>query len=212
MNKVPGIKSIKPPMLQSGDTVGIVSPSWGGAGKYPHRMEKGIKQLEIMGFVVQIGRNALNQDGYVSDIPAKRAADIHDMFLDPKVKAIISAIGGDHSCHLLPHLDFDLIRNNPKIFMGFSDTTVLNITIWWMTGLVTFNGPALLTDFAEYPYILDYTKDSFDQTLCERHPIRIVQPADTWTEEFIEWGEAPNNLNFKPNGRKKHITTTVRSL
>jgi len=194
MNTIPVTKRIKPPALQPGDTVGIVSPSWGGAGKFPHRTESGINQLETLGFEVRIGRNALNHVGYVSDTPANRVADIHDMFSDPKVKAIISAIGGDHSCHLLPLLDFDIIRNNPKIFMGFSDTTVLNVAIWRMTGLVTFNGPALLTDFAEFPRIYDYTKDSFEQTICKPHPIGPVQPSDTWTEEFVEWEETQDQL------------------
>ena len=59
------------------------------------------------------------------------------MFRAPEVTAIIAAIGGDHSCHLLPHLDFDLIRDNPKVFMGYSDITVLNVAIWNQTGLVS---------------------------------------------------------------------------
>src|SRR5512146_3218741 len=140
---------IKPPRLKPGDTIGIVSPSWGGAGTFPHRVELGIRHLEESGYRVRLGEHALNHSGYVSDTPENRAADLMAFFADPQVRAIVAAIGGDHACHLLPLLDFDLIRRNPKVLVGFSDITVLNVAIWQATGLVTFNGPALLTDFAE---------------------------------------------------------------
>ena len=146
---------ILPPRLEPGDAVGIVSPSWGGAGMFPHRTERGVQHLQSLGFEVKMARNALNQRGFVSDTSHNRVQDIHSMFADSEVKAIVAAIGGNHSCHLLPLLDFDLIRKNPKVFMGFSDITVLNVAIWKETGLVTFNGPALLTDFAEYPRVLE---------------------------------------------------------
>jgi muramoyltetrapeptide carboxypeptidase len=109
------------------------------------------------------------------------------MFRDPDVRLILSAIGGDHSCHLLPLLDFDLIRGSPTIFMGFSDTTVLNVAIWQRTGLVTFNGPALLTDFAEYPGMFGYTQDSFLRTATGAEPLGRIAPSDWWTEEFLDW-------------------------
>jgi len=137
---------------------------------------------------VKIGRYALQQRGYVSDSAENRVADIHDMFRDPKVRAIAATIGGDHSCHLLPLLDFDLIGRNPTILMGFSDITVLNVSIWQKTGLVTFNGAALLTDFAEYPRTFEYTEKSFLATLCSEEPVGRIEPSAWWTEEFLDWG------------------------
>jgi muramoyltetrapeptide carboxypeptidase LdcA involved in peptidoglycan recycling len=180
---------IRPPRLQPGDTVGLVSPSWGGAGKYPHRLERGVRYLQSLGFMVRIGEHALNQLGFVSDTPQNRVDDIHSMFTDSEVKAIVAAIGGDHSCHLLPLLKFDLIRENPKVFMGFSDITVLNVAIWKETGLVTFNGPALLTDFAEYPRMFEYTERHMLRVLCEAKPIGVFEPSTWWTEEFLDWGQ-----------------------
>lgn len=112
---------IKPRRLKASDTIGIVSPSWGGPAVFPHRVELGVNYLQKMGFNVKIGANAMNQMGHVSDTPENRATDIHSMFLDPDVHAIVASIGGDHSCQLLPLLDFDLIKSNPKIFMGYSD-------------------------------------------------------------------------------------------
>jgi muramoyltetrapeptide carboxypeptidase LdcA involved in peptidoglycan recycling len=180
-------KSIKPPALKPGDTVGIISPSWGGAGLFPHRMELSRRALENMGFHVKLGKHALNQHGYVSDTPENRAADIHEMFLDPQVKAIISAIGGEHSCQLLPFVDFDFMRDHPKIFMGYSDTTVLNIAIWQQTGMVTFNGPMLLTDFAEYPQMFDYTRENLLKMLGSAQPVGKIEASAQWTEEFLDW-------------------------
>jgi muramoyltetrapeptide carboxypeptidase LdcA involved in peptidoglycan recycling len=173
--------------LQRGDTVGIVSPAWGGAGAYPHRLQRGIAQLEALGLRAKVARHAQNQLGFVSDSAQNRASDLHAMFADPQVKAIIAAIGGDHSCHLLPLLDFDLIRAHPKIFMGYSDITVLNIAIWQATGLTTFNGPAILTDFGEYPAMFEYTRLSMLRTLTQAEAIGRIEPSSQWTEEFLDW-------------------------
>jgi muramoyltetrapeptide carboxypeptidase LdcA involved in peptidoglycan recycling len=180
---------IVPPPLLSGDTIAIVSPSWGGAGAFPDRVQRGIQQIEALGFHAKVGLHALNQLDFASDTPEKRVADLHAAFADPDVRAIVAAIGGDHACHLLPLLDFDLIRCNPKIFMGFSDVTVLNIAIWKMTGLVTFNGPALLTDFAEFPAMFDYTREYMLAVLCGENPSMAIHPSTWWTEEFLDWVE-----------------------
>lgn len=179
--------SVRAPRLNPGDTVGVVSPSWGGAGAFPHRVRRGVDQLEALGFKVKFARHALNQRGFVSDSPENRARDLHDMFRDPEVRLILAAIGGDHACQLLPLLDFDVVRRHPKLFMGFSDITVLNMAIWKETGLVTFNGPALLTDFAENPGMLDYTKTWFRKAACAPAPVGKIEPALDWTEEFLDW-------------------------
>jgi muramoyltetrapeptide carboxypeptidase len=178
---------LKAPRLRRGDVVGIVSPSWGGAGAFPHRVERGVAQLEALGYRVRLGRHALNQHGFVSDTPEHRVSDLHELFLDPSVRLILAAIGGDHSCHLLPLLDFDVIRRHPKALVGFSDITVLNVAIWQATGLVTFNGPALLTDFAEYPAMLDYTQRGFLEALTTGDAVGRVGPSSAWTEEMLAW-------------------------
>ena len=76
---------------------------------YPHRVERGVEYLESLGFRVRLAPHAMNCVGYVSDTADNRVADIHEMFLDPEVKAVFVTIGGDHSCHLLPLLDWDVI-------------------------------------------------------------------------------------------------------
>ncbi len=178
---------LKPHALKPGDTIGIVSPSFGGAGLFPHRLELGIRQIEAMGFRARVAPYATNARGYVSDTPQHRAQDIHDMFLDPQVRAVLAAIGGDHSNQLLPLLDFELIRSHPKIFSGYSDNTVLHLAIHAAAGLVTFYGPSLLTEFAEYPHMHAYTERYFRKAVCQTNPVGEVQPAQEWTEEFLDW-------------------------
>jgi muramoyltetrapeptide carboxypeptidase len=183
---------IRASRLKPGDTIGIVSPSWGGAGRYPRRTEQGVQHLNSLGYNVKFAPHALNQHGFVSDTPANRAEDIHTLFADPEVSLILAAIGGDHSCHILPLLDFSLIQNNPKLFMGFSDITVLNVALWVKTGLVTFNGPALLPDFAEQPRILEYTQKYFLKAVSVAKPIGKIDPSPLWTETRQDWTGGQN--------------------
>ena len=178
---------MKPARLQRGDTVGIVSPSWYGGDAFAHRVARGVAHLEALGFKVVIAPHALNSAGHVYDTPQHRASDLHAMFADSQVRAIIATIGGDRSCHLLPLLDWDLIRANPKIFLGFSDITVLNVAIWTMTGLGTFNGPTLMTDWAEYPHMPGYAETYALRAIATPEPIGVIEPSPWWTDEFLNW-------------------------
>ncbi|MDH4274887.1 MAG: LD-carboxypeptidase, partial [Gammaproteobacteria bacterium] len=180
---------LKAPCLRRGDTVGVVSPSWGGAALFPHRVEAALRQLQDMGLRVKMAPHALGNQGYIAASPQQRAADINAMFADTEVRAVLCTIGGDHSNQVLRYIDFDVVRRNPKVWMGFSDITVLNIALWQETGLVTFNGPCLLTDFAEYPRMLDYTTEYFSRTVMTNKALGRISPAPEWTEEFLDWGK-----------------------
>jgi muramoyltetrapeptide carboxypeptidase len=193
---------LKPERLRPGDTIGIVSPSWYGGAAFAHRVERGVATLEALGFWVKIAPHALNAAGYVSDTAEHRAADIHAMFADPEVRAVMATIGGDHACHLLPLLDWELLRANPKIFIGFSDVTVLNVALWARIGLVTFNGPSLMTDWAEYPRMPEEARDAALRALCRPEPIGDLQPSTWWTDEFLDW-EAKRDL-ARP--RMRHVS------
>ena len=181
------LPTLKAPRLRRGDTIGIISPSYPAAGMFPHRVERGIAQIEALGYHAKLGRHALGVSGFVSDSPENRVSDLHELFLDPSVHLILAAIGGDHSCHLLPLLDLDIVRRNRKPLVGYSDVTVLNVAIWSATGLVTFNGPALLTDFADNPGMLEYAKAGFLKAVADAAPIGRITPAASWTEEFMDW-------------------------
>jgi muramoyltetrapeptide carboxypeptidase LdcA involved in peptidoglycan recycling len=177
---------LRPPRLRRGDVVGIVSPSWYGPG-VGHRVERGMAHLRSLGFAPRLGAHALNSRGWVSDTAEHRVEDIHTMLRDPAVRAIVATIGGDHACQLLPLLDWQLFRADPKILIGFSDITVLNVAVWAMTGLVTFNGPTLMTEWAEYPRMPEYSERAVLKALCDPSSIGELHPADWWTGEFLDW-------------------------
>jgi len=178
---------IKPRALRPGDTIGIVSPSWFGGETFIPRARRGIATLESLGFRVRIAPHAFNNRGHVSDTAAIRVHDLHEMFADDRIAAILCTIGGDHCCHLLPLIDWDLIARSPKTFMGFSDITVLTNAIWSQTGLTTFNGPSLLTDWAEYPAMPEISKRAALGLLTQARPLGDLPISDEWTDEFLDW-------------------------
>lgn len=141
------MKIIKPNKLQKGDTVSIFSPSGGVPDELKNQFNEGMRFLESLGLKVIIGKNALKRYYYSSGTVEERLNDIHDAFADKKVKAMIMSIGGASANHLLDNLDFDLIKNNPKIFCGISDGTTLLNPIFSKTGLVTYHGPDLIFTF-----------------------------------------------------------------
>lgn len=181
------MKLIKPDKLQKGDTIGIISPSSGLASLVPHRVRRGVETLEGLGFRVRLSPNALEKENYTSGTPEARAADINAFFADTSIKAIMAMIGGYHTNQLLSHLDFTLLRNNPKIIIGYSDMTVLHLALQKETGLTTFYGPALLTQFGEYPEILSYTKEYFLKAISLDLPVGNIEPSILWTDELLNW-------------------------
>ncbi len=191
------------PALQPGDTIGIISPSWFGGTDFIPRAESGLATLHALGFRTRVAPHAFNNAGTVSDSAANRVEDLHAMFADPEIDAIICTIGGNHSCHLLPLIDWDLIRANPKVFMGFSDITVLNVAIWVMTGLVTFNGPSLLTDWAEYPEMPPFSRDLALRAIASTESIGALASAPEWTDEFLDWVTGEDRIH-----RRLHTPST----
>jgi muramoyltetrapeptide carboxypeptidase LdcA involved in peptidoglycan recycling len=120
--------------------------------------------------------------------PQARAEDLHAAFSDPEVDVVLAAIGGDHAVELLPHLDYQLIRANPKLFQGYSDMTVLHWALLKRSGLVTFYGPALLPELGEHPTVLPHTDNWLRAAWFETAPLRFA-PATTWTDEFLDWDQ-----------------------
>lgn len=141
------MKIIKPKKLQKGDTVSIISPSGSVPNELKSQFNKGVKFLESLGLKVKIGKNALKRFYYSGGTVIERLSDIHDAFSDKEVKAIIMSIGGASANHLLDGLDFDLIKDNSKIFCGISDGTTLLNPIFSKSGLITYHGPDLIFTF-----------------------------------------------------------------
>jgi len=178
---------IKPPSLKSGDTIAVVSPSWGGAGCFPRRYEAGKRQL-MENFHVNVIEmpHALKPPEWVYANPKARAEDIMQAFSDPKIQGIIASIGGDDSIRLLPYLDLDVIQKNPKVFMGYSDTTVLHFACL-KAGIRSFYGPSIMAGFGESGGLFHYMKDAVFKTVFSNEIIGTVPQADSWTVEHSHW-------------------------
>ena len=182
-------------MLRPGDRVMAASSSWGGPGAMPHRYEAGKRQLEeAFGGEVVEAPHARCDDAWLKRNPQARAGDLMAAFADPTVRGIISTIGGADSIRLLPYLDLDVIRANPKVYMGCSDTTV-TLLACHSTGLVTFYGPAIMSGFAENGGIFPYMVDAVRRTLFSSAPVgRVPENADGWTDEYLEWADPANQV------------------
>lgn len=180
---------IKPVKLTSGDKVATVSPSWGGAGdpELRWRYEQGVKRLEeIFGLEVIAMPNSLKGSTYLYENPRARAEDLMTAFQDKEIKAIFANIGGDDSIRLLPYIDFNVIRANPKIFVGYSDVTIAHL-FCLKAGISSFYGPAILTDFAENVAMDPYTVEMVKRTLFSNQVIGEIEPPKQWTSEFLAW-------------------------
>ena len=168
---------ITPPPVKKGDVAYIISPS---AGIFPFaesRVRRAKENLQKLGVEVKIARHAGDNAGYISSSIDNRVSDIHQAFLDPKCSLIMAAIGGNHSNQLVSKLDYELIRNNPKAFVGYSDNTVLHLAMLTQAKLQTFYGPCFLNQFGEFPSILSYTMDDFRKVILEKKHDRIIRPS-----------------------------------
>lgn len=129
---------VKPMALSPGDTIAFVAP----AGKLDReRMELARDRLEEMGFRVQVPDDLYRERGYLAGTDETRAAEFMAAFADPNVKAIFPGTGNYGATRILDHLDYDTIRHNPKVLIGFSDITALHLAIHQKSGLITFHSP-----------------------------------------------------------------------
>ena len=135
----------KPPRLKKGDIVAVAAPA--SPPKSFDKLHKGIHYLEHLGYNVVLGRHVHEKHGYFAGSDSHRVSDINELFSNPRVKAIFTARGGYGSPRILNLLDYNVIRRNPKILVGYSDITALQFAIFARTGLITFSGPMVATEF-----------------------------------------------------------------
>lgn len=183
-----------PRKLHPGDTIRIVAPSL-SLGIIAKEV-RGIatRRLEELGFKVTFGEHAEEMDETNSSSIASRVADLHDAFADPAVKAVITVIGGFNCNQLLRYLDWDLIRKNPKVFVGYSDITALQNAMLAKADLVTYSGPAYFT-FGQKLHF-DETLEYFKKCLMDEVPYSIV-PSAAWSND--RWYLDQDNRVLMPN-------------
>lgn len=188
---------IKPKALKPGDKVATISLSWGGAGELPHRYKFGKEQLQNnFGLEVVETSNALKSADYIYKNPKARADDLMEAFSDSSIKAIISNVGGEDSIRTLPFMDLKVIRNNPKIFLGFSDSSITHFACY-KAGLTSFYGTSLLVGFAENGGMHQYQIDDLKRTLFSAEPAGQISPnLNGWTSERSKW-EDPETTKTK---------------
>ncbi|MBP8639483.1 MAG: LD-carboxypeptidase [Oscillospiraceae bacterium] len=180
---------VKPQKLNIGDKVAAVSLSWGGAGddEIRWRYYQGKERLEkLFGLEVVEMPNTLKGSEFIYNNPQKRAEDLMQAFSDSSIKAIITCIGGNDSIRMLPFINFDVIKNNTKIFVGYSDSTVTHY-ICMKAGITSFYGPSILTDFAENIEMPQYTVEAVHRIFFSNAAIGELQPSPTWTGERLDW-------------------------
>ncbi|HEV2855717.1 MAG TPA: S66 peptidase family protein [Thermoanaerobaculia bacterium] len=188
---------LKPRKLSPGDRLAAVSLSWGGPGAFPHRYAAGKRQLEEAFEVELVAMpHALKDPDWLAAHPEARAEDLTAAFADPSIQGVISTIGGEDSIRLIPHLDLGVLSANPKVFLGYSDTTVAHFACL-KAGLVSFYGPSVMAGFGENGGMFPYMIESVRRTLFSAEPVGVVEPnPDGWTAEFLDWS-VPENQEKK---------------
>ena len=171
-----------PNKLNSGDTIAIIAPS---SPVTKNEADLCRKLVEDMGYNVKMGKCTYESiHGYSAGLGKDRADDINEMFADKEVKAIWCIRGGDTSSHVMDKLDFDLIKSNPKIFVGYSDVTNLHVNFNQKCGFITFHGPMvksnMLNDFDEF------TKLSFEKALNMQDELVLENPVGENFEVMVE--------------------------
>lgn len=170
---------IKPQKLKIGDTVALISPSWGcaGASRVKWKYDLGVSRLKALGLNTVSAPNALRGTSYLKNHPEARAEDIMWAFGNPEVKGIICNIGGNDSDKILQYLEPDVIKNNPKIFCGYSDAMNIHLYINRL-GIMTYYGDNLLTTIAEQNEWHPYSKAAFVKAFFDNSVIGQIYPSD----------------------------------
>ncbi len=184
-----------PKKLAPSDKVAVISASWGGPGAFPYRYQIGKERLQTeFGLQVVEMPHALSSPDFIYQNPQARADDLMQAFLDPEIKGIFSNIGGEDAIRLLPYVDYEVISQNPKVVLGYSDTTVLHF-MCLKAGLASFYGTSVMTGFAENVEMHAYTKQSIWQSLFSSEPIGCIPKAlEGWTKEYLDWATPTNQL------------------
>lgn len=168
------MKIIKPNKLKKGDVIGIITPA--SMPDDVSRIEKGVKYLESLGYKVEVGKNVGKVRGYLAGTDEERLDDLHYMFNKKSIKAIICVRGGYGSPRLLDKIDYSLIKKNPKIFVGYSDITALQMAFLKKCGLVTFAGPMVAVDFWKEE-VSKFTEEQFWRMITSDQPFgKLANP------------------------------------
>lgn len=194
--------------LNKNDAIGFYSPSSPATVFAGERFERAKKYLTNKGFRLIAGKQTGKKDFYRSGTIQERAAELNGLIHNPEVRCIMSTIGGLNSNSLLPYIDYEALRKDPKIIIGYSDVTAILLGIYAKTGLTTYYGPALIASLGEFPPLVDESFQTFHELLCEEctGKYQYKLPA-YWTDEKKDWAKQTeaksvyeNNCEFLGSG------------
>jgi len=185
---------IIPPKLTKGDNIRVISPARSLGILSSELREIAGKKLSDLGYNVSFATHSSEVDESGSSSIQSRIDDLHDAFRDPSIKLILTTIGGFNSNQLLPYIDYELIKKNPKILCGYSDITALTNAIYAKTGLVTYSGPHF-SSFGEKKYF-EYTQEYFNKCVVDSESFTI-HPSESWSKD--RWYKDQENRNLIKN-------------
>lgn len=178
---------IKPAKLKKGDTIGVLAVSGAFEGN-KDKILHAVQFFENMGYHIVLSENIFCKDRYLAGSDEKRVEELHKFFTNPNIKAVICLRGGYGAIRIINKIDYSIIRNNPKIFCGYSDITALNAMFLKRAGLITYAGPMILSDFARET-ILPYTSQELINALThDTISYRIDNVFQDGNAEGILWG------------------------
>jgi muramoyltetrapeptide carboxypeptidase len=186
---------IYPFKLRKGDVARVISPARSLALPWIQAVKDlSIKKFNEIGLKLTFGKHVNEIDEFYSSSIKSRIEDLHDAFKDKSVKLVITVIGGFNSNQLLNYIDYELIKNNPKIFCGYSDITALANAIYTKTGMITYSGPHFF-NFGDQKSF-DYTLEYFQNCLFSEKPYEII-PSQEWSDDL--WANDQQNRTFYKN-------------
>lgn len=184
------MRIIKPKRLKHGDVIGICAPA--SPPPSEEKLHRGVQYLERIGFRVKLGKHILKKYGYLAGSDQQRASDLNDFFSDSKIKAIFTARGGYGSHRILPLLNYDVIKLNPKVLVGYSDITALHLSLLSKAGLVTFSGPMAAVEMSSG--LSGKAEELFWDMLMSTDPPPPMKGGSTTSDIFHRKGIAVGRL------------------
>lgn len=179
---------IKPKKLKKGDTIAIIATS---GNVNIEKIQKGIEYFQNKGYKIKLGKNIEKSFRYMAGTDEERLEDLHNAFLDKEIDAIICARGGYGAIRLIDKIDYSIVKNNPKIFCGYSDITALSSMFLTKANLITFSGPMVQSDFSHNREINKFTEESFFDTVtqnnCQIRPNNLITYKNGDAEGIL-WG------------------------
>lgn len=193
---------VKPRKLCKGDRITTISLSGGSAGEDDMRWRYDIAKRRLeedFGLEVVKTPNSHKGREFIYNNPKARAEDLMGALQDPDVKGILLNQGGDDGIRILPYIDFNVIRNNPKLFMGYSDGSTF-CSMFTRAGVVSFYGPNVITTLSEPVRLHDYTAKWLKKVLFCDDVIGEIEPAESCTKEHRDWSSRDDHLrSMTPN-------------